>query len=462
LSISFGSINTGLPKDIVAQLMKAERIPITQMEARKGKIVDKKNLVQELEKKVTELRDLVVNNQDTKSLRELKVATNSDFVNVTLDKNIAQPGIYQFEVGQLAQKSSAMTNAVEDKDKTYLGVGFIKYFLPNGEAKEIYIDSADSNLTNISNMINRDPSLGLTSTVVNDGSGDDNAWRLILSLRDTGDENLAEFPYFYFVDGEQDLYLEQERPAHDAKVKIDGFEIQKKENNLKDLIPGATVELKKAKPGEEFSISITEDKEAITLKVKDIVDKINAVLTFIKEQNSMDDKPDTSRTLGGESLLQTLEARIRGALFKTVNTKSGPKRVGDIGITFQRTGLLQFDAKVFESAVAKDFQSVADVLTGAVDSNGIKYEGFIGTVFQTTNMSLRTPDGVISSRKRTFGDRIEDIDRRIEDKERMLAQKEKSLKDKFSRLESTMSQIRNQGAGIASLGQDVPPVQQLG
>ncbi|OFZ20724.1 MAG: hypothetical protein A2202_06180 [Bdellovibrionales bacterium RIFOXYA1_FULL_36_14] len=462
MSISFGSINTGLPKDIVAQLMKAERMPITQMETRKGKIVDKKNLVQELEKKVTELRDLVINNQDTKSLRELKVTTNSDFVNVTLDKNLAQPGIYQFEVGQLAQKSSAMTSAVEDKDKTYLGVGFIKYFLPNGEAKEIYIDADNSNLTSISNMINRDPSLGLTSTVVNDGSGEDNAWRMILSLRDTGDDNLAEFPYFYFVDGEEDLYLEKERPAHDAKVTIDGFEIQKKENNLKDLIPGATVELKKAKPGEEFSISITEDKEAITLKVKDIVDKINAVLTFIKEQNSMDDKTDTTRTLGGESLLQTLESRIRGALFKTVNTKSGPRRVGDIGITFQRTGLLQFDSKVFESAVAKDFQTVADVLTGAVDSNGIKYEGFISTVFQTANLALRTPDGVISSRKRTFGDRIEDIDRRIEDKERMLSQKEKSLKDKFSRLESTMSQIRNQGAGIASLGQDVPPVQQLG
>ena len=362
----------------------------------------------------------------------------------------------------MAQKSSAMTNAVEDKDKTYLGVGFIKYFLPNGEAKEIYIDADDSNLTSISNMINRDPSLGLTSTVVNDGSGEDDAWRMILSLRDTGDENLAEFPYFYFVDGEQDLYLDQERPAHDAKVKIDGFEIQKKENNLKDLIPGATVELKKAKPGEEFSISITEDKEAITLKVKDIVDKINAVLTFIKEQNSMDDKTDTTRTLGGESLLQTLEARIRSALFKTVNTKSGPRRVGDIGITFQRTGLLQFDSKAFESAVAKDFQTVADVLTGAVDGNGVKYEGFISTIFQTANMALRTPDGVISSRKRTFGDRIEDIDRRIEDKERMLAQKEKSLKDKFSRLESTMSQIRNQGAGIASLGQEVPPVQQLG
>ena len=93
MSISFGSINTGLPKDIVAQLMKAERMPITQMETRKGKIVDKKNLVQDLEKKVTELRDLVINNQDTKSLRELKVTSNNDFVNVTLDKNLAQPGI---------------------------------------------------------------------------------------------------------------------------------------------------------------------------------------------------------------------------------------------------------------------------------------------------------------------------------------------------------------------------------
>ena len=48
MGISFGSINSGLPKDIVQQIVEAEKIPLKQMEGRKGKIEDKKALVGQL------------------------------------------------------------------------------------------------------------------------------------------------------------------------------------------------------------------------------------------------------------------------------------------------------------------------------------------------------------------------------------------------------------------------------
>ena len=46
-------------------------------------------------------------NNNTRGLRELKVETDERFVNVTPDKALARPGSYQFEVIQLATKSSA-------------------------------------------------------------------------------------------------------------------------------------------------------------------------------------------------------------------------------------------------------------------------------------------------------------------------------------------------------------------
>ena len=44
MSIAFGSIATGLPKDIVQQIVAAEKIPVKNMEVQKGKIQDKKGL----------------------------------------------------------------------------------------------------------------------------------------------------------------------------------------------------------------------------------------------------------------------------------------------------------------------------------------------------------------------------------------------------------------------------------
>lgn len=464
MGISFGSINTGLPKDIVKQIMSAEQVPVQNMEKQKEKIADKKGLVDQLSKLVEDIRGNIALNGNARSLREFKVDTNTDIVGVTTDKNRAVPGTYQFEVMELAQKSSAMSTGFADKDESYVGVGFIQYKLPNGETKDIYVDSSNASLSGIAKMINKNSQLGVTANVINDGSGSDAPWRLVLSLNQTGDEALVEFPYFYFVDGEDDFQLEFQREAHDAKVKLDGFEIELPENKAKDLIPGVTIDLKKAKPGEEFSIKITEDIEAVGAKVNDLVSKLNAVLKFIKEQNTMDEKTDTSRTLGGDIMLQTLQGRIHSAVFKDILTETGYHRASEIGITFNREGMVDFDQKKFQTMLSENYNLATQILTGAYnEEDGTKSQGLIDNLNDTVNAVLRTPDGIVSSRKKTLQGNIEAIDRRISQKQKYLEEKEKNLKDKFARLEGTISKIRSQGSGVAALGAGASnPVQELG
>lgn len=452
MGISFGSINTGLPKDIVKQIMEAERIPIKKMEERKGKIENKKQLVGELNKLMSDLKGKILANGNARSLKELKVDTNNDLVGVTVDKNIANPSNYQFEVIQLAQKTSAMSSGFPDRDNAYTGVGYISYTLPNGDEKEIYVDSDNATLDGIAKLINKDSENGMHATVVNDGSDTDEPWRLVISLDDVGDGNKATFPYFYFIDGEYDLYLEKERPAQDAKIKLDGFEIEVPENKVKDIIPGVTIDLKKARPGEEFSLNIGDDKEAVTGKIGDFVDAINGVLSFIRQQNNLDENTDTSRTLGGDILLQTIEGRIRSIVFKDVETSSGYKRVGDIGLAFQRDGSLELDQKKFEKVLAENYASISEVLTGFFRPDGTKSNGFIDNLSEFVNSAIRFPNGILTNRSKGLDSKIDQIDRRIEQRNRMLEQKEKNLKDKFARLEGQISRIQSQGAGLAALG----------
>lgn len=456
LGIAFGSINSGLPKDIVQQIVEAEKIPIQQMEVRKGKITDKKALVQQLTTLVENMRGEVLKNKNARSLRELAVNTgDSKDIGVTADKNVADPGKYQLEVVQLARKSSAISNGVEDKDKTYVGVGYIKAVLPNGEEKEIYVDEKHATLTGIAKLINGDPELGMKATVVNDGKGEDEPWRLMVSMSETGDDNMVEFPYLYLVDGEVDIYFEQERPAQDAKVKLDGFEIEVPSNRVTDLIPGVTIDLKKAKPGEEITIEITEDVQKIGGKVSSLVDNINNVLKFIKEQNTLDESTDTSRTLGGDSLLTTIEGRIRSAVFSTIQTDKGPMRIADLGISFQRDGLLKLDQAKLEASLAKDYKAVTQVLTGKYTLQGGKTNGFIDILDEAAKILLTQPSGVLPSRKGGLQSQINQIDRQIANRQRIIQQKEEVLKAKFARLEETISKIKGQGAGLAGFA--APP-----
>ncbi|MGB0454366.1 MAG: flagellar filament capping protein FliD [Bacteriovoracaceae bacterium] len=451
MSISFGSIQTGLPKDIVKQLVEAEKIPLRKMESRKQKFGEKKALVEQLMGLVEGLQGTILQNGNARSLRELSFKGNDSIVGVELDKNTANPGSYQIEVMQLAQKSSAMSSGFEDPDDSYVGVGFIQFTLPDGTSKDVYVDSDNASLNGIARLINKDTENGMSANVINDGSGTDRPHRLIISLDKTGDEQLAEFPYLYFVDGEDDFYLEFEREAQDAKVKLDGFEIELPSNRTADLIKGATLDFKKAAPGEEFTLEITEDIGKIAEKIQTLIDGINEVFKFIKEQNTLDQNSDTSRTLGGDITLQSLEGRLRAAIFKDVQTDKGFMRLSNLGIRFQKSGLLQFDPDKFKNEVGKDYNLVSQILTGRFDDNGLKTDGLIDNLRSVTDLALQRPNGLLQSRKKTFQTNMDQIDKRIENKQRLISQKEKSLKDRFARLEGTISRLKAQGQGVAAI-----------
>ena len=432
--------------------MQAERMPLKKMAQRKAKVEERKALVDKLTGLVKGIRSKLNKTGTPRALREFSANTNEEIAGVSIDKAKAEPGNYQLEVTQLAQRSSAMTSGFADPKESYIGVGFIQYDLPNGESKEIYVDSDNATLEGVAKLINGDDDSGLSANVVNDGSGSDTPYRLILSRDKTGDMQKADFPQFYFVDGEKDFYLEFERPAHDAKVKLNGFEIEVPENKADNLIPGVTLDLKKAVPGKEFNVSVKEDVKKISGKVQGIIDELNKVISFIREQNNIDENTDTSRTLGGDIILQTLESRIRGAVFRDIQTEFGKHKLSQIGVTFQRNGSLKLDQNKFEEKLNENYEMVSQVLTGQFKEGGIKTDGAFDHIKQFVDDALQFPAGVLRSRKKSIQSNIDQIDRRIEQKERRLEDKKKTLKNKFARLEGRISKIKSQGAGLSNLG----------
>ena len=463
MGIAFGSINSGLPKDIVQQIISAEKIPIQKMEVRKGKIENKKSLLSDLMQRVEGLRGAVYANKSERSFREFSVNVSGDGISATVDKNIAEPGSYQIEVLQLAQKSSAISNGVEDKDNTYIGVGYLQYELPDGSSKEVYIDEEHSSLSGLAKLINEDTDNGMKATVVDSGDGSETPWKIIITLNETGDGQKASFPDLYLVDGEIDIWFDGEREAQDAKIKLDGFEIEIPSNQTTDLIPGVTIDLKKAKPGDELTLDITEDTAKMTDKIDDLVTKMNDVIKFIKEQNQMDETTDTTKTLGGDITLQTLESRLRSTVFSGVKTDWGSKRIGDLGLIFQRDGSLKLDKDKFQAKLNENLKMVTQIVNGQYTIEDGKVNGFIDNVEKFVQDALRRPSGILHSRKEGLESKIRQIDSRIQNKERQIKRKEENLKAKFARLEETISRIKTQGSGLAGLaGGGFNPVQQLG
>jgi flagellar hook-associated protein 2 len=338
-----------------------------------------------------------------------------------------------------------MSNGFENADDVQIGAGYFSYNLPNGETKEVYIDPENSTLNGIAKTINAQRDLDLNALVVNDGTGSDSPWRLIVNHVKTGETNDAEFPNFYFIDGDEDFSMEQEHPAQNSKIKVNGFEVEFEGNKITTLLPGVTLDLKDAAPGKEFTLAVKEDTKSMKGKVESIVGKINEVLSFIQSQNKLDKDSNTTNTLGGDITLQTLEYKIRTMVQTPLETSEGPVRLGELGVQFNRNGLLDFNGDKLDKVLAKNSSAVAEFFAGNEDGSE---PGFSNRIADTVK-ALTQENGIVRSRVDGIKRRIKDIDQQIETKEQQLARQEENLKDKFSKLEGTIANLKAQQASVA-------------
>jgi flagellar hook-associated protein 2 len=138
-------------------------------------------------------------------------------------------------------------------------------------------------------------------------------------------------------------------------VKVDGFEFEIGDNTVKDVIPGVTLDLKQAAPGRTVNVSVKEDQEVVVGKIKGFVDAVNAVLSFIQQQNALSKDTDTSSTLGGDSLLRSVENRIRSLVQNPqMGVSSDVTRLNQMGIQFNRNGTLEFEEKKFNESLVRN------------------------------------------------------------------------------------------------------------
>jgi flagellar hook-associated protein 2 len=445
--ISFGGLASGLPANLVDQLIEAERIPIKTIEKNKGKSENRLKLVQELETKLNGISGTIGALASTKGFSDIKL--NSGDPNVitgAVDPNASVNGNWNVEVMELAQKAAAITNGFPDKDKTQVGVGYFRFETPDGE-KEIYINGTNNTLEKVAETINKS-GMGVKCSVLNDRSDADAPYKLMISGDGVGGENSVSYPTLYFLDGDQDLYFDQEKEAKNGRIKIDGFEFEIGDNKVPDVIPGVTLELRQATPGRTVNISVKEDREVVAGKIKGFVDGVNAVLGFIQQQNALTKDTDTTSTLGGDSLLRSIENRFRSLVQNPQFGVGGEiTRLNQLGIQFNRNGLLEYDEKKFNETLARNPNAVQRFLAG----DGFSV-GFIPSLKREISTVLNTAFGPVAIRKRALQDKISQADEQIANKERQLARKEEHLRNKFAKLEETMSRMKGQMGQLAAAG----------
>lgn len=272
-----------------------------------------------------------------------------------------------FDFGTISGGTLTPFDPATNTGGTYAGASFTGNGNPS---KSITIDGTNNSLQGIRDAINA-ASLGVTATIVNDGSG--TPYRLSLSSNSSGASNSlkisvagggdATITNLLAHDPTGTQALSQTTAAQDANFKVNGVAITKTSNTVTDVIQGVTLNLSKVTTS-PVTLTVAKDTSAVSTAVSNLVKAYNTLSGTLKQNTAYDPATRKGGTLLGDSTVRQMQTQLRNMLSSSVSGTSGTlTTLSSVGVSFQKDGTLALDSTKLNNAITNNFGDIASLFT---------------------------------------------------------------------------------------------------
>ncbi|MCL0067077.1 flagellar filament capping protein FliD [Thermodesulfovibrionales bacterium] len=319
---------------------------------------------------------------------------------------------------------------------------------------DITIDSTNNTLAGVRDAING-AGAGVRATVINDGAD----LRLILSAEETGAANkivvqVDENNDGHFAQaqaGETDMTglsrlafdaidgitnMTESVPARDASLDIEGLTVTRPSNTIDDLIAGVTINLLSDSAGKTLTLTVAKDKAQAVSNIDSFVAAYNSAIGLMRELSVP--VAGEGKVLTGSSTVRAIMADLSAAI---TASHAGESPV-NLGLSFDRVGVLSFSASPFKAALRDNPEGVIDT-----------FDAMARSFKERLDMHM---DTMIPARENGLNNSIEAITGKIDRMEMRLETVEMSYRQRFMFLEQILGQLQVQSDFLA---QQVPVMQ---
>jgi flagellar hook-associated protein 2 len=447
--IQVGGLATGLDTNkIIDQLVQLERRPIDLLQQQESDIQDSQTAFATFAGKLATLRSAAEALDTADDFLAGKASSSNDAAVSAVAGSGASRGTVTVDVTQLARGSVAgsSTGLASASATVATGDGVFKFQVGSGAVQTVAVSSTTT-LADLVTAINAKDA-GVTASAVNLGTASVPDYRLNVVSKATGASSTIAV-----VQDDTSLAIATTQPGLNAEFTVTGFSgtFKRETNTFSDVLAGVSFTLKDEGTA---TITVNDDADAITTKVKALVTAFNDAVTYADGQSQVTTDGSGTTTVGPlaanasvRRLVDELHAGISstftGATTKYVNLSSvGLTTVARDGGT-QPVGTIAFDEGAFRSALADDPSAVAALFGGTTGASGIADS--VGTSIANATAI----DGVLTIDTRGFDDRLRDLDTQIADGTRRLDIFEADLRQQFTALETLVSGLQSQSSFLA-------------
>jgi len=329
-------------------------------------------------KNIKTVKDAILQIQSQFSkVSELDVRINDNGDGIVLTDLSGGTGVFKIADKDDQKTASALNiaNIASGNSKTIDGTGEVK----------IDVLETDS-LEDIANKINKNSSLGVTASIIFDGTSR-NAYRLNIVSNTTGassnimlDSNIEALRFSTTAEGLDSIVSYGSSQGTGSPITLTSSDL-----NISGGINGLDLNIKGASD-KEITINIARETETVKKSITEFVDKFNETVKNIKNltrflpPDAQKDKINTGQTeeekkaqaeadaatgiLLGNSTLRNLQSQLYNLVTSNIEGVTGQIRsFSQIGIELQSDGQLKFDDKKFDDVFKTNPNEVVDIFT---------------------------------------------------------------------------------------------------
>jgi flagellar hook-associated protein 2 len=389
----------------------------------------------------------------------------------TFQVNVFAPVQQQGQDKGLAQGAKAVHSGFADQDTTAVTNADASFSYTYGGQTVSLTIAAGKTLYELASEINTDAdNPGVTASIINDGLGLPNSYKLVLTGKKTGAQHQISNINHTFsgsgFGGGGDLGggFTGTQLATSSQIKVDGFPtdsdlyLQRSSNLVQDVITGVSLSLINAG---EAVISVATNVDSVIGQIEALVNAVNYAQEFIRDQTKYDAQANEAGILIGNYTYYIIKSRIDSALNAAVaglvDGVDAYTHIAQIGIRTDpdNNGRWVIDKTALRTALNADAEAVANLFINNATKGS---KGVAKRLYDETKALTDSQTGALNVLIKNYTGIITNIDNKIQSEEARLEQYRQRQVERFARLEATLNTLNGISTQLESQIDQLPGV----
>ena len=440
---------------------------IKPLETRKSKFSNLSKTWNSLSSKLTSLKSMLINLKDNSAGKTFDSKTvelsTADYFDASATSS-ASLSSYNVFIKQLAQNDVVMSDTKTAESSAGLSAGTYTFKISSGSFDkniDIIVEGTETVkevMEKIADAINNDEESNVKASifapkdgeaklsVVAGNSGQNNA----ITINDVSGNVLGSigmnFSSRTLANGNSGGYSHSLSELN-AKLSLNGIDVERASNVIDDLISGVTLTLKKSMDEgvPKVNLIVKNNMEAIKSDIEDFIKKFNDVYTYVKQNSKTTQDGDRGIFVGNNSARALMQTFAKTAYAQVEGLPDGKlSYLNEIGITFDsEKGLSISDSSKLEDALKNKSEEVSNLFAS---DNGIATK-----LFDTVERYIGN-NGLITTLTDSYDKSVTYLKERITSKEKQIDKGASSLRHEYETLQNQLAILLQANQDYQTMG----------